>query len=129
MRIVRQLVHRSFVQHERAERHALERRAEALLGDAVAVRNEPVVGLGEELAASSAALIVSVTRSAPLGLRKDARRRVVSPIEPTTSPWKCVHIRQSTPCSQPRSRVRVHVHAVSVPGPATIYGAHGARIS
>ena len=48
---MRQLVRRSIVQLELDEARALERGAEALLGDAVAMGHEPVVGLGEELAA------------------------------------------------------------------------------
>ncbi len=51
VRIVRQLVCRRVVQLERAQARALKCRAEAHLDDTVLVGHEPVVGLGEELAA------------------------------------------------------------------------------
>ena len=49
--VVRQLVRRDVLPLERAQARAVERGAEARLGDAVSVRDEPVGRLGEELAA------------------------------------------------------------------------------
>ena len=75
---MRQLVRRSIVQLELDEARALERGAEALLGDAVAMGHEPVVGLGEELAAVVRGLDVrDEERAAGLEEGREEARRVV----------------------------------------------------
>ena len=75
---MRQLVRRDVLPLERAQARAVERGAEARLGDAVPVRDEPVVRLGEELAAVRFGLDVCDEEGPPgLEERRERARRVV----------------------------------------------------